>query len=130
MENRDTEAAMEEHRFLVTHHMNVSTQWATALRQVILSLSSDTELNAENAPAVLSDTEIVQLVDVSSKPIIMDSAPTLLPELIKPDPLPVPNESNVLSNNNNSTNSSANADEASNQNTSSRSGRFGRILHI
>lgn len=121
---------MEEHRFLVTHHINVSTQWATALRQIILSLSPESEVNAENAPAVLLETETVQLVDVGSKPTIMDSAPILLPEPIKPNP-PVLNESNIPENNNNNSNSNANVDETSNQNTStSKFGRFGRILHI
>lgn len=114
---------MEQHRLLVTQHINVSTQWATALRQIILSISPESDLVTQNAPAVLSDTEVVQFVDVSSKPVVSDSIPSL--PLINPTPL------SVQQNNDNTSNPSENPVQSTNDNTTkSKFGRFGRILHI
>lgn len=123
---------MEEHRSLVTQHINVSTQWATALRQLILSLSPESDLAAQDAPAVLPDTEVVQFVDVSSKPIVMDSVPSFpqAPIDLNTNPLPASNEPDVPQNNDENLNASANTQEANNQSGPKSKGRFGRILHI
>lgn len=123
---------MEEHRSLVTQHINVSTQWATALRQLILSLSPESDPAAQDAPAVLPDTEVVQFVDVSSKPIVMDSVPSFpqAPIDLNTNPLPASNEPDVPQNNDENLNASANTQEANNQIGPKSKGRFGRILHI
>lgn len=123
---------MEEHRSLVTQHINVSTQWATALRQLILSLSPESDPAAQDAPAVLPDTEVVQFVDVSSKPIVMDSVPSFpqAPIDLNTNPLPASNEPDVPQNNDENLNASANTQEANNQSGPKSKGRFGRILHI
>lgn len=133
LENKDTAAAMEQHRLLVTQHINVSTQWATALRQIILSISPESELESQNAPAILPETEIVQFVDISTKPIVLDSVSSLpieptiaLP--MNPLPLPVSNSEKTLENN---SIHSASAPQSSTDNeTKSKFGRIGRILHL
>lgn len=130
LECNDIATAMEKHRLLVTQHINVSTQWATALRQIILSISSESESNAQNAPAVLPDTEVVHFVDVSSKPIVLDSNPFVAQESMinqGPATLPISNHPSDETNQN----SSANVVQSNSENESkSRFGRFGRILHI
>lgn len=115
---------MEQNRLLATQHINVSTQWATALRQLILSISSESETESQDAPATLQHTDVVQFVDVSTKPIVVDSAPFNPQEPTVPNPVPaptnspdsVPSESTVQSSGENA--------------TKSKFGRFGRILHI
>lgn len=127
---------MEKHRLLVTQHINVSTQWATALRQLILSKSPESEENSQTVPAVLPDTAAVQFVDVSSKPIVMDNIPTFLatpqtqhPNLIEQPELnqssTQPTETTNSDQNENSDNVNTNQNEPK-----SRFGRIGRILHI
>lgn len=116
---------MEQHRLLVTQHINVSTQWATALRQIILSVSPESELDAQNAPATLSDTEVVQFVDVSSKPVVLDSIPPLPQEPASPSPSP------LQQTNENTSNPSEIPILANSENESkSKFGRIGRILHL
>lgn len=129
---------MEQHRNLVTHHINVSTHWATALRQLILTLCPDVESTTQDMPAQLPGTETVQFVDISTKPVVMDSnAPPFL-QPIQPLPTPISDAtitSQTSSNENNDanpTNANVNTNTAeSNESTSkSKFGRFGRILHI
>lgn len=130
---------MEQHRTLVTQHINVSTHWATALRQLILTLCPDVESTAENTPAQLPETETVQFVDISTKPVVLDSSvPSFLQGTREPlpvansDTLDAPQTSSNDNNDANLTNANANTDTVEpNQNTSkSKFGRFGRILHI
>lgn len=121
---------MEQHRLLVTQHINVSTQWATALRQIILSISPESQ-SEQSAPAVLSETEVVQFVDMSSKPIVLDSIPTIpVDPMINQGPatLPISNHQSVDTNSNSSAN--LNQSNSENNEAKSRFGRFGRILHI
>lgn len=130
---------MEQHRNLVTQHSNVSTHWATALRQLILTLCPDTESTVQNEPAQLPETEIVQFVDISTKPVVLDSSvPSFLQGPNHRLPVAISDSSDTpqtsLNDNNDadSANSNANTDTVEpNQNTSkSKFGRFGRILHI
>lgn len=136
LENQDAAAAMEQHRYLVTHHIHVSTHWATALRQLILTLCPDIESTTQDTPALLPETETVQFVDISTKPVVLDSnVPAFLQGPNQPIPAPISDTPNTSSNDNEDA-SSANTTEniepvESNQNTSkSKFGRFGRILHI
>lgn len=116
---------MEQHRLLVTQHINVTTQWATALRQIILSTSSELQSDAENVPTVLSETEVVQFVDVSTKPTVLNSIPSIPQNIIDQGPATLP-----ISNDNDSI-PSANIVQSNNETEpKSRFGRFGRILHI
>lgn len=123
---------MEQHRLLVTQHINVTTQWATALRQIILFTSPESQSDAENKPAVLPETEIVQFLDVSSKPNVFDSIPSIPQNPIvdqSPATLPISNQQS----NDNDSNSSANIVQSNSETETepkSRFGRFGRILHI
>lgn len=129
---------MEHHRNLVTKHINVSTHWATALRQLILTLCPDIESTAQNTPAQLPETETVQFVDISAKPVILDSSvPSFLQGSNQPLPMAAtsdttdapPPASNDANNDTNLANTTDTAEP--NQNTSkSKFGRFGRILHI
>lgn len=130
---------MEQHRILVTQHINVSTHWATALRQLILTLCPDMESMADqNTPAQLTETDVVQFVDISTKPVVLDSnVPAFLQQSNQPlpmlsgDPTEQPaNDSNAADSAN--SNSSANTDsgEPNANTTKSKFGRFGRILHI
>lgn len=125
---------MEEHRCLVTQHIHLSTQWATALRQLILSLAPESQSNAQNLPAILTDTETVQFVDVSSRPVVLDSVPPFLQEpanINSMNPIPANDEPNVQESVNDNQNSSADCDVATNERASkSKFGRFGRILHL
>lgn len=128
---------MEQHRNLVTQHINVSTHWATALRQLILTLYPDTESTAQNEPAQLPETEIVQFVDISTKPVVLDSSvPSFLQGPNQPLPISVSTDAPQLLSEDNvdadSVNLNANTDTAEpNPNASkSKFGRFGRILHI
>lgn len=41
---------MEQQRLLATQHVNISTQWATALRQIILSISPHVDEPAQLLP--------------------------------------------------------------------------------
>lgn len=129
---------MEQHRNLVTQHINVSTHWATALRQLILTICPEIESN-QNAPAELPETETVQFVDISTKPIVLDSS---VPSFLQAPNQPLPaatSESSELAgtpqmpsndpNNEGSSNSNTDTVET-NQNASKSKGRFGRILHI
>lgn len=120
---------MEQHRLLVTQHINVSTQWATALRQLIISISPESD--DQNAPAVLPDTDVVQFVDVSSKPIVLDSIPGISNDTpLNPGPATIP-ISNQQQSGENHSDSNANAAQSNGENEpKSRLGRFGRILHI
>lgn len=127
LEKNDVNAAEEEYRFLVTHYINASTQWATSLRQIIHSIPGIKILSAnESDPFVLQSHEVnsVQFIDVSTEtaspfppqvPIIPASAPAL--------PFNHAIE-NVASNEENS--------HQSNESNSSKSktSRFGRILHL
>lgn len=131
LENTDTAVAMEYHRTLVTQHSNVSTQWATALRQLILSLSPESEQADQNALDVLPETEVVQFVDVSSKPHVMDRVLSFPQEPlnVNANPIAVAPEPSIPQNEN--LNETANSDETTDQNASkSKFSRFGRILHI
>lgn len=139
LENQDAAAAMEQHRYLVTHHNNISTHWATALRQLILTLCPDIASTTQNTPAQLPETETVQFVDISTKPVVLDSnVPSFLQSPNQPIPAPISDTANPLqtSSNDNDDANSANTNATpepveSNQNTSkSKYGRFGRILHI
>lgn len=133
LENKDTAAAMEEHRSLVTQHINVSTQWATALRQLILSLSPESEQVDPNALAVLPETETVQFVDVSTKPHVMDSVLSFPQEPlnVNTNPIAVTQEPIIPQNEKDNLSASVDSEEATNQNASkSKFSRFGRILHI
>lgn len=139
LENQDAAVAMEQHRNLVTHHINVSTHWATALRQLILTLCPDIESTTQNTPAQLPETETVQFVDISTKPVVFDSnVPSFLQGPNQPLPAAISDTtstSQTSSNDNDDTksaNTNANTEPVeSNQNTSkSKFGRFGRILHI
>lgn len=134
LENGDATAAMEQHRLLATKHNSISIQWATALRQIILSISPESEQNAQDAPAVLTDTDVVQFVDVSTKPIVMDSIPSFPSNPIQPPPelIPTPEliPSNVEQSNETSANPSENAVSTNQKESKSKFGRFGRILHI
>ncbi|XP_055326173.1 uncharacterized protein LOC129580006 [Sitodiplosis mosellana] len=122
---------MEQHRLLVTQHINVSTQWATALRQIIISISSESQSDDKNAPAVLPDTDVVQFVDVSSKPIVLDSIPPIPQDpLLNPGPATLPISNQQQSNDNHSDSSANVVQENSENEPKSRFGRFGRILHI
>lgn len=130
---------MEQHRNLVTQHINVSTHWATALRQLILTLCPDIEPATQNTPAQLTDTETVQFVDISTKPVVLDnSVPSFLQGPTQPLPVAIDDTtdssqmpSNVATDTNSANaNANTNTDEP-NQNTSkSKFERFGRILHI
>lgn len=119
---------MEQHRLLATKHNSISIQWATALRQIILSISPESEQNAQDAPAVLTETDVVQFVDVSTKPIVMDSIPTFPSNPIQPPPELIP--SNVEQSSETSANKSENAVNTNQNESKSKFGRFGRILHI
>lgn len=135
LENKNATSAMEQHRSLVTQHINVSTQWAPALRQLILSISPEIELTAQCTPAEQAETEAVQLMDVSNKPIGMDSLPIFpLDSTIGiTNPLTDIQQSNLPQNEIETinTNVNVNTDESTNQNApKSKFGRFGRILHI
>lgn len=139
LENQDAAAAMEQHRNLVTHHINVSTHWATALRQLILTLCPDIESTTQNTAAQPPETETVQFVDISTKTVVLDSnVPTFLQGPNQPLPAAI---SETTSTSQTSSNDIDDANSAStnlnsepvesNQNTSkSKFGRFGRILHI
>lgn len=122
---------MEQHRLLATQHTTMSSQWATALRQIILSISPESENDAETSPPEIPDTEVVQFVDVSSNPIVMDNIPTFPTEPQQQTP-PELNQSDTQQTNETSSSSSENANPVNtNQNEpKSRFGRFGRILHI
>lgn len=119
---------MEQHRLLATKHNNISIQWATALRQIILSISPESEQSTQDAPAVLTDTDVVQFVDVSTKPIVMDSIPTFPSNPIQPPPELI--TSNVEQSSETSTNPSEDAVSTNQKESKSKYGRFGRILHI
>ncbi|XP_031628222.1 steroid receptor RNA activator 1-like [Contarinia nasturtii] len=121
LENKVAVEAMEQHRLLVTQHTNVSTQWAPALRQLILSISPETEADSQNAPAVLPDTDVVQFVDVSAKPTVMDHIPIIPQEPINLNPLPASSSDvNLIP--------SENALQSNCEN--SPKPKFGRILHL
>lgn len=128
---------MVQHRNLVTQHINVSTHWATALRQLILTLCPETESNAQNSPAQLPATEIVQFVDVSTKPVVLDNNPSFLQGPMN-QPLPLATgestETQQMSSKDINEDGNPNAESSTiepNQNAAkSKFGRFGRILHI
>lgn len=122
---------MEQHRLLATQHTTMSSQWATALRQIILSISPESENDAETSAPEIIATEAVQFVDVSSNQIVMDNIPTFPTELQQQTP-PESNQSNTQQTNEIISSSSENANPVNtNQNEpKSRFGRFGRILHI
>ena len=131
MDRKDAESAMEQHRLLVTQHINVSTQWATALRQLIISISSESQSDDRNAPAVLPDTDVVQFVDVSSKPIVLDSIPGVSNDsLLNPGPATIPISNQQQSGENHPDPNANDAQSTSENEPKSRLGRFGRILHI
>lgn len=122
---------MEQHRNLVTQHNNVSTHWATAIRQLILTLSPETDSD-QNAAAQLPETEIVQFVDISSKPAVLDSS---IPSFLQgPTPISEPCESPQMTSSDNSnadcSNASTNSNEPNQNASKSKFGRIGRILHI
>lgn len=58
----------------------MSTQWATALRQIIFSLAPDdaSECDKSDMPAVLPDNElnVVHLLNVTSTPTVIDANPS------------------------------------------------------
>lgn len=121
--------ANKQHRLIATHHINISTQWATALRQIINSISfgEPTELNDDHEPTLLPNDEInaVQFMNISSKPIVLDPIPSYLPQTLNnPISLPVEQLTTAEINQNNET-------HANELNSSkSKSGRFGPILHL
>lgn len=125
LDKNDANSAKEQHRLLVTHHTNVSAQWATALRQIIHSISTD-ESEPSDEPLVLPDNEInvVQFMDVSSEPVVLDATPFVPinapspPSLI--EPIPFVTESNV----------ETFAPQESEESVKPKSGRFGPILHL
>lgn len=128
MEKNDANAAEEEHRFLVTHHINASTQWATALRQIIHSVSGiESSCSNEADPDVLTSNEAVQFMDISTKPVVLDASPF-------PPQVPIiPESAPILPINNPTDDVVSNAEnQQSNESSSSKSktSRFGRILHL
>lgn len=132
LERKETAAAMEQHRLLATQHINVSTQWATALRQIILSISPESDAETRNAPAILPETDVVQFVDISNKPIVLDSVSALPLEPTPPlpvnlMPLPASDSEQIVENN---PIQSTTAVQSNDNETKSRFGRFGRILHL
>lgn len=127
MENNDIVAALEQQRKLATQHINVSTQWATAMRQIILSISPESILNVPNAPAEIPEIEFVNYEDWSSKPIVMECIPSLPIEPQNSIPLAVSNQQR----NDNNSMTSTNVEQSTNEDVpKSRFGRIGRILHI
>lgn len=131
MENKDIVAALEQQRKLATQHINVSTQWATAMRQIILSISPESILNDPNAPAVIPETEFVNYGDWSSKPIVMESIPSIPIEPPNSIPLAVSNQQINDNDAMKSTNTEQSTNLATNEDVpKSRFGRIGRILHI
>lgn len=130
LEKNDVNAAEEEYRFLVTHHINASTQWATALRQIIHSISGIESLSSKNGdPVGLPSNEVntVQFMDVSTKPVGVDSSP--LPPQVPNIPVSAP----VLPINHPTDDVASNVEnEQSNEPSSSKSktSRFGRVLHL
>lgn len=111
--------------------MNVSTQWATALRQIIYSNDDSSQQEAQDCPATLPDNElnIVQLLNVSSTPHIIDSN-TLLPQpsafIAQPLDSSDQSNANVIY----SEQSSENQEKPAEPESKPRSSRFGRILHL
>lgn len=128
---------MVQHRNLVTQHINVSTHWATALRQLILTLCPGTESNAQNSPAQLPTTEIVQFVDVSTKPVVLDNNPSFLQGPMN-QPLPLATDESTETqqmpskdiNEDGNPNAESSTIEPNQNAAKSKFGRFGRILHI
>lgn len=131
MEQNDVNAAEEVHRFLVTHHINASTQWAAALRQIIHSIAGiESSSSIEADPiVVLPSNELnnVQFLDVSTKPIVPDSSPfpphvPIIPESAPVLPITHPTDETASNVEN----------QKPNESTSSKSkgSRFGRILHL
>lgn len=121
---------MEQHRLLATQHINVSTQWATALRQIILSTSPESDLDAQNAPAVLPETKPVQFVDITNRPIVLDSVPTLPLEPTKPAPVHPTSLPTSISEQITDNNSIPSASAAQSSGDSGSKSKFGRILHL
>lgn len=135
LDKNDVHLAEEQHRLLVTHHMNVSTQWATALRQIIHSILADASgsLN-NNEPVVLPDNEmnVVQFMDVSAKPVVLDAmaSPFFQPS-VNSLPAPIKSASFVTE----STHSDVQTHdtqpiEDNSMKSKSKGGRFGPILHL
>lgn len=130
MEKNDVNAAEEEHRFLVTHHINTSMQWATALRQIIHSISGiESSSSNEAEPTVLPNNEVntVQFMDVSTKPIVLDASP--FPSQVPIIPVSAP----VLPNNNPTDDVASNLENvqlSESSSSKSKTSRFGRILHL
>lgn len=118
----------------MVQHINLCTQWGTALRQVILSIElADADQDKQSGPAVLPDNEInvVQFLNVASTPSIIDD-PALLPinsnsSTIVSQPILEPqcaDASSVQDKN------AAPIEEDTQNPTKSKFGRFGRILHL
>lgn len=115
---------------MVTLHINECSQWSTALRQLIFFAdSNESDQDNQSAPAQLPESEmnIVQLLNVSSMPSVIDANTSF--------PLDNTLISTTAPAHEPRTDDSAPINPISEEQTSSetnkpKSGRFGRILHL
>lgn len=129
---------MEQHRQFAVNHGNACNQWGTALRQIIFSLdASHVEQGNQGGPAVLPDNEVnvVHFLNVSSTAHVID-APTQFPinpiaplaPLNSSAPADFPPSTNENTPNEDSGVTSSAQNEP--RTNTSKTSRFGRILHI